>query len=154
MPEMMSKKGVSNLVVLVVAIILMANYFVSCEKTNIGDIGSGHYHYHDYDNDGNNAKDSHDLTPPHHHSDGSNVKESHDIRKMKDGCPGAMMVTLRLMVAIVVYVSVRQLLDVIAVCPSLWDSPLILLNGIDQDLHLQKVQNNLGKGGIYGKIKE
>ncbi|KAF3432517.1 hypothetical protein FNV43_RR27257 [Rhamnella rubrinervis] len=97
MPEMMTKKWVSNLVVLVVAMILMANYFVSCGKTNIGDVGSDDYH-HDYHNDGNNVKESHDLIPHHHHNDGHDVKESHDlashrhdngVRKMaEDGCPG------------------------------------------------------------------
>ena len=63
MDEMVSKKQVSNLVVLVVAMVLMANYFVSCENTNIGDVGSDHHH--DHHNDGNTVKETHDLAPHH-----------------------------------------------------------------------------------------
>ena len=72
MAQMMSKKQVSNLVVLVVAMVLMANYFVSCENTNIGDVESDHHI------DGNNTKASHDLA--HHHHTGQKMKV--------DGVPG------------------------------------------------------------------
>ncbi|KAF3448070.1 hypothetical protein FNV43_RR08778 [Rhamnella rubrinervis] len=60
---MTSWKQVSHLVVLVVAVVLMANYFVSCKGTNIGDIGSNH------PIDGNNAMESHNLTSRHRHND-------------------------------------------------------------------------------------
>ena len=70
MDEMVSKKQVSNLVVLVVAMVLMANYFVSCENTNIEDVESNH---HDHHFDGNNVKESHDLV--YHHHNGHKIME-------------------------------------------------------------------------------
>ncbi|KAF3430991.1 hypothetical protein FNV43_RR25721 [Rhamnella rubrinervis] len=70
MAEMMSKMQVSNLAVLVAAMALMANYFVSCGNSNIGDVGSDHPHPHH--NDGSNVKESHDLAP--HSHDNSNRK--------------------------------------------------------------------------------
>ncbi|KAF3447914.1 hypothetical protein FNV43_RR08621 [Rhamnella rubrinervis] len=61
MVEMVSKKQMSNLMVLVVTMVLMTNHFVNCEIMNIGDDGSDDHHYHDRD-DGNNVTESHDLT--------------------------------------------------------------------------------------------
>ncbi|KAF3457356.1 hypothetical protein FNV43_RR02013 [Rhamnella rubrinervis] len=70
-----NKKQVSHLVVLVVAMVLMANCYVSCESMNIGDVGSDQHHYHDHD-DGINVTESHGLTPHyHHHNDGNRKME-------------------------------------------------------------------------------
>ncbi|KAF3430992.1 hypothetical protein FNV43_RR25722 [Rhamnella rubrinervis] len=59
--------------VFVMCLCVMANYYVSCESTNIGDVGSDHLHYHDHD-DVNNGTESHDLTPHHHHHNDGNRK--------------------------------------------------------------------------------
>ncbi|KAF3430990.1 hypothetical protein FNV43_RR25720 [Rhamnella rubrinervis] len=77
MAEMMSKELVSNLVVLVVAMALMANYFVSCENSNIGDVGSDHPHPHPQHNDGSNVKEGHDLAT-HPHDNGNRKMEAPD----------------------------------------------------------------------------
>ncbi|KAF3430986.1 hypothetical protein FNV43_RR25716 [Rhamnella rubrinervis] len=82
--EMMSKKQISNLVALAVAIILMSDYFVSCENTNIGDFGSDHHRRHH--NDGMNVKEGHDLAPAHHHN-GSRKMEAGGVIRPNSGCP-------------------------------------------------------------------
>ncbi|KAF3447918.1 hypothetical protein FNV43_RR08625 [Rhamnella rubrinervis] len=75
MAEMTRKKQVSNLMVLVVIMVLMANHFVNSEIMNIGDVGSDHHHhYHDHDG-GNSVTESDDLTLHHHHNDGNRKME-------------------------------------------------------------------------------
>ncbi|KAF3430989.1 hypothetical protein FNV43_RR25719 [Rhamnella rubrinervis] len=80
---MMSKKQISNLVVLVVAIILMFNYFVSCENTNIGDFGSDHDRRHH--NDGIDIKEGHDLAPPPR-DNGCRKMEAGGVIRPNSGC--------------------------------------------------------------------
>ncbi|KAF3443057.1 hypothetical protein FNV43_RR16978 [Rhamnella rubrinervis] len=87
MTEMMSKKQVRNFVVVFVAMVLMANYFVCCENTNIGDIGSDHHH-HDHHKDGINVKEGHDLAP-HHHHDGNRKMEADGVIRPNYGCLGS-----------------------------------------------------------------
>ncbi|KAF3455484.1 hypothetical protein FNV43_RR00113 [Rhamnella rubrinervis] len=83
MAEMMSKKQVSYFVVLVVTMILMANYFVTCENINSRDVGS---HHHDHYSDGINMKEGHEFSPHYHHNDNRKMEAAGVIRPNIKGC--------------------------------------------------------------------